>query len=91
MVAVQVRGLGNSPLLRIEIHVKGQLDEQWSDWFGGLQISHVEPNETMLAGPIVDQAAIYGVLAGLGTLGLRLVSVNVSETAAQAVPNSCSA
>ncbi len=80
----------NVPLLRVEIRVKGQIDEQWSDWFGGLHISHVEPNGTLLAGPLVDQAAVYGVLAGLCTLGLPLVSVNVAEAAAQAERNSCS-
>ncbi len=68
-------------MLKVEIRVKGQIDEEWSDWFGGLQISRAEQNETVLLGPVPDQAAIYGLLAGLSTLALPLVSVNVFESA----------
>ena len=60
----------------MEIRVKGQIDEHWSDWFGGLTIQHVEPDETVLAGAVRDQAALYGLLARLRDLGLPLLSVN---------------
>ena len=73
------------PPLQIEIRVKGRIDEHWSDWFEGLAITHTEPgpggagDETVLSGPIADQAALYGLLASLGALGLPLVSVNRIE------------
>jgi hypothetical protein len=60
---------------RVEIRVQGQLDERWSDWFEGLAITHIEESETVLAGPVADQAALYGLLAKLGALGLPLLSV----------------
>ena len=67
----------------VEIRVKGQLDEHWSDWFDDLTITHTEQNETVLTGPIVDQAALHGLLAKLRDLGLPIVSVNLSEVADQ--------
>jgi hypothetical protein len=63
---------------RIEIRVKGQLDQNWSDWFGGLAIAHTMQGETVLAGPIRDQAELRGVLFRLTDLGLELVSLNTS-------------
>ncbi len=60
----------------IEIHIKGQINQQWSDWFGGLIITHADPDETILHGYIPDQAALYGVISRLRDLGLELVSVN---------------
>ena len=64
---------------RVEIRVKGRIDEHWSDWFGGLTITHTDQNETILAGSIVDQAALYGLLTKLRDLGLPLLSVNCVE------------
>jgi hypothetical protein len=64
----------------IEIRVKGKIDENWSDWFEGLTITHTDQNETILTGPVVDQAALYGLLSRLRDLGLPLVSVNPVET-----------
>jgi len=63
----------------IEIRVKGKIDENWSDWFAGLTITHTEQGETILTGPVVDQAALYGLLSRLRDLGLPLVSVNPVE------------
>ena len=68
---------------RVEIRVKGQIDEHWSEWFGGLTITHTDQNETVLTGPVVDQAALHGLLAKLRDLGLPIVSVSVSEVADQ--------
>jgi hypothetical protein len=59
----------------VEIRVKGRIDERWSDWFAGLQIRHAEQDETILTGEVVDQAALYGLLAKLRDLGLALVSL----------------
>ena len=59
----------------VEIRVKGRIDEHWSDWFDDLTITHAD-DETVLSGTIVDQAALYGLLARLRDLGLPLLSVN---------------
>jgi len=67
----------------VEIRVKGRIDEHWSDWFEGLTIKHTDQDETVLIGPIVDQAALHGLLAKLRDLGLPLVSVNLSQMADQ--------
>ena len=67
----------------VEIRVKGQLDRHWSDWFEGLTITHTDQNETVLTGPVVDQAALHGLLAKLRDLRLPIVSVNLSEEADQ--------
>jgi hypothetical protein len=59
-----------------EIHVKGQLDETWSDWLEGLEVKLLENGEMILSGNIGDQAALMGVLNKLYGLNLTLLSVN---------------
>jgi hypothetical protein len=59
-----------------EIHVKGHLSSQWSDWLEGLQVKLLDNGEMILIGPIVDQAALMGVLNKLYCLNLTLLSVN---------------
>ena len=59
-----------------KIRVKGHLDERWSDWFDGLEITNLENGEAMLYGDIVDQAALHGVLAKVRDLNLALVAVS---------------
>ena len=61
---------------QVEIRVKGHLDTQWAEWLDGLTITHTQQNETILSGPVKDQAALYGLIAKLRDLGLPLVSVN---------------
>jgi hypothetical protein len=61
---------------KIKIHIKGQINEEWSDWFGGLTISQSGPDETMLSGIVSDQAALYGIISRLRDLGLELTSVS---------------
>ena len=61
---------------QIEIRVKGCINEQWSEWFGGLTISHSDPDDTVLTGIVQDQAALYGIIARLRDLGLELSSVS---------------
>jgi len=63
-------------MLQIEIHLKGRINQQWSDWFEGLTISHINPDDTLLAGFVTDQAALYGVISRLRDLGLQLISVS---------------
>jgi hypothetical protein len=63
----------------IEIRIKGKIDEHWSSWFAGLAIRHTEQDETVLTGPVADQATLYGVLNRLRDLGLPLLSVTPVE------------
>ena len=63
--------MGNTYCFR----VKGHLDDRWSDWFGGLAIHRQEDGTTLLVGPVVDQAALHGVIARIRDLGLPLLSV----------------
>ena len=59
-----------------EIRIKGQLDDQWADWFGGFAITLKENGDALLTGPVVDQAALYGLLRKVRDLGMPLVAVN---------------
>jgi hypothetical protein len=59
-----------------QIRVEGQLDCSWADWFGGMTIAPQTNGETLLTGPVVDQAALYGLLKQVRDLGMPLVSVN---------------
>ena len=60
----------------VEIRLKGYLDERWAEYFDGLEIAHDRAGTTRLAGPLADQAALYGVLNRLRDLGIALVSVH---------------
>jgi hypothetical protein len=60
----------------VEIRVKGRIDQDWEDWFDGLKITYTEQGETILSGPVLDEAAMYGILSKLRDLGLQLLSVN---------------
>jgi hypothetical protein len=64
--------------VRYEIRVRGVLDRHWSGWFDGLQVSSDAPGQTLIAGPVVDQAALHGLLAKVRDLGLPLLSVRQS-------------
>ncbi len=58
-----------------EIRIKGHLDSRWTDWFDGLTITREDNGDTVLTGPVVDQAALHGLLRKVRDLGLPLVSV----------------
>jgi len=58
-----------------EIRIKGYLGSQWTDWFEGLTITLEENGDTLLTGPVTDQAALYGLLKKVRDLGMPLVSV----------------
>jgi hypothetical protein len=58
-----------------EIRVKGHLDPSWSDWLGGLEIVSQADNETSLRGPIIDQAALHGILDKLYAMNLPILSM----------------
>lgn len=59
-----------------EIRIKGHLDVRWNDWFYGLTITLEDDGNTLLTGPVVDQAALHGLLKKVRDSGMPLVSVN---------------
>jgi hypothetical protein len=59
-----------------QIILQGQLSSQWSDWFDGFTITLDERGQTILTGPVIDQAALHGVLKKIRDLGIPLISVN---------------
>jgi hypothetical protein len=65
----------NEPMA-YQIRLKGHLDSEWADWFGGLTITLEDNGETLLTGPVRDQAALYGLLKKVRDLGLPLLSVS---------------
>lgn len=64
----------NKPMI-YEIRIEGHLGRQWTEWFGGLTIT-LKNGDTLLTGPVVDQAALHGLLKKVRDLGLPLLSVN---------------
>ena len=58
-----------------EIRIKGHLADRWADWFGGLTITLEDNGDTLLTGPVVDQAALHGLLRKVRDLGMPLLSV----------------
>jgi hypothetical protein len=60
-----------------QIRIVGQLDHRWADWFGGLTVTVENSGETLLTGPVVDQAALHGLLRTVRDLGMPLVSVRL--------------
>ncbi len=58
-----------------QICVQGHLDARWLSRFAGMQITLTPAGETIFTGPLVDQAALYGVLNQIHDLGLTLISV----------------
>jgi hypothetical protein len=59
-----------------QIKIKGHLGDQWSDWFEGLTVTLDEEGNTLLTGPVVDDAALHGLLKKIRDLGMPLISVN---------------
>jgi hypothetical protein len=62
-----------------EIRIKGHLEDRWAHWFGDLTITLEENGDTLLTGPVVDQAALHGLLRKVRDLGMPLLSVNRVE------------
>lgn len=70
-----------------EIKIKGHLDQRWSGWFADLKLTHLEGNETLLSGPLPDQAALHGLLERIRDLNLTLISVTCVGSSSR-MPNS---
>jgi hypothetical protein len=70
-----------------QIRVKGHLGREWTDWFEGLSITLEEGGDTLLTGPVVDQAALHGLLKKVRNLGMPLVSVSPVEPGQADVSN----
>ena len=64
---------------RYEIRLRGHLETRWVAWFDGMTLSHERDGSTMLSGPVVDQAALHGLLQKVRDIGLPLVSVTYVE------------
>jgi hypothetical protein len=60
-----------------EVRLEGHLDEHWSTWFDGMAVTRADDGTTTLRGPLVDQAALHGLLAKVRDLGVSLMSVEV--------------
>ena len=74
-------------MYQVKIRVKGKLDAEWSEWFGGLAVDHILVQDTLLTGQVVDQTALFGILTKVRDLGLQLVSVEVADISRGEVTN----
>jgi hypothetical protein len=63
-----------------QIRIKSHLGSGWTDWFEGLTITLEDNGDTLLTGPVIDQAALHGLLKKVRDLGMSLISVNRVET-----------
>ena len=58
-----------------EIRLRGHLEARWAAWFDGLSLTHEGDGTTVMLGPVVDQAALHGLLGKVRDLGLPLIAV----------------
>ena len=70
-----------------EIRIRGHLADRWAGWFEGLTITLEDSGDTLLSGPVVDQAALHGLLRKVRDLGMPLLSViRVESNQADPIP-----
>jgi hypothetical protein len=81
-----LKGTQETMALHYAITVKGTLDEDWSDWFDGLRITHTAVGDTLLTGAVRDQTALYGLIAKARDLGLALIAVEQRTTVTKSDP-----
>lgn len=83
MTSTCQRDIGPDQPMVYQIRLKCHLGSEWAEWFGGMAVELAEDGDTLLTGPVADQAALYGLLKKMRDLGMPLVSVNrlqISET-----------
>jgi hypothetical protein len=62
-----------------QVRIRGLLDDRWSDWFDGMTVSATDNGDTLLTGPVEDQAALHGLLKKVRDGGMPLISVTCLE------------
>jgi hypothetical protein len=75
-IAAYLRDMQSTEGGGYEIRLKGHLNARWADWFDGLTLTQESDGTTLLSGPIVDQAALHGLLGKVRDLGLPLIAVH---------------
>jgi hypothetical protein len=76
---IQHEASGRAQPLVYQIRIQGHLGREWTDWFEGLTIRQTDNGDTLLSGPVVDQAALHGLLRKVRDLGMPLLSVSCVE------------
>ena len=66
-------------VFEVTIRIKGLLDEEWIEWLDAFNVTHLEENETLLEGQVLDQSALYGLFSKLRDLGWPIINVCVKE------------
>lgn len=66
-------------MLAVEIHIEGKIDESWSEWFEGMEITHTETDMSVIRGKMKDQSALYGLISKLRDLGIDLISFKARD------------
>jgi hypothetical protein len=66
-------------MTQYEITVRGHLDGRWSEWFNGMDVQNLPEGKTVLRGPVIDQAALHGLLIKIRDLGLPLISLHTVQ------------
>ena len=86
-ISVDATATQEHTMQQVEIIVEGQLDLHWSEWLGGLTVTHTASGQTRLHGRVPDSPALYGLITKLRDLGLKLVLVR-SEDIDPGLPHS---
>jgi hypothetical protein len=76
-----------TPPMIYQIRLEGHLGPQWTDWFESLTLTLEDNGDTVLTGPVVDQAALYGLLRKVRDLGVPLISLTRLEPTQEAAPS----
>ena len=78
---------GHGHIQQYDIRVQGHLGSRWTAWFDGLCLTNADDGTTVISGPVVDQAALHGVLQKLRDAGIALVSLTQLPPDASITPN----
>jgi len=76
MSNIQNPGANPNQQMIYQIRIKGHLDSRWKDWFENMNITVEDNGDMLITGPVVDQAALHGLVKKVRDLGLPLISVN---------------